>query len=353
MSKIFISYRRSDSGHVTGRIYDHLLKHFKREEIFKDVDSIPVATNFRQYIKNTIISCDVVLVVIGNSWLTVTDKKGTPRLADPGDTVRCEIETALEHGIIVLPLLLDGMEMPDPGLLPPSLQSLTELNSLHIRPDPDFNNDMERLIRAITSILKTQQPEGLNLSIKSFSKSRFFKVTAIIALSAILITVFVLMYPKAEPAKKEKAQPTDTLNVIKHSTTTAILPNGDNQKNMKTRNITLSDATVSIKKGENIYLTVDIGNAQLGSNIVLRVNDKNIIATGEIKELLIGKAEELAGKIIRISSNISDVNEASNEISVVDTFKNGSQAYFKINNNVESNGDGINIIRSYRFIKSD
>jgi hypothetical protein len=41
MTKIFISYRRTDSQDVTGRIYDRLVAHFSQERVFKDVESIP------------------------------------------------------------------------------------------------------------------------------------------------------------------------------------------------------------------------------------------------------------------------------------------------------------------------
>lgn len=50
MSKILISYRREDSAHVTGRIYDRLVQQFGRTAVFKDVDSIPLGIDFRTYL---------------------------------------------------------------------------------------------------------------------------------------------------------------------------------------------------------------------------------------------------------------------------------------------------------------
>jgi hypothetical protein len=46
-STIFISYRRTDSADVVGRIYDRLLSSYSKEKIFKDVDSIPLGVDFR------------------------------------------------------------------------------------------------------------------------------------------------------------------------------------------------------------------------------------------------------------------------------------------------------------------
>ncbi len=41
MAKVFISYRRADSGPSTGRIYDRLVSKLGRKNVFKDVDDIP------------------------------------------------------------------------------------------------------------------------------------------------------------------------------------------------------------------------------------------------------------------------------------------------------------------------
>ncbi len=40
MPKIFISYRRDDSGGRAGRLYDHLIAHFGQGQVFMDVDTI-------------------------------------------------------------------------------------------------------------------------------------------------------------------------------------------------------------------------------------------------------------------------------------------------------------------------
>ena len=41
---------------------------------------------------------DVVLVVIGDKWLSITDKNGKRRLLDPNDYVRLEVELSLLLG---------------------------------------------------------------------------------------------------------------------------------------------------------------------------------------------------------------------------------------------------------------
>lgn len=154
MSKIFLSYRRSDSADVAGRIFDHLRQNFRKDDLFKDVDSIPPGEDFRTFIGEKIKACDVVIVIIGRGWLTATDRGGIRRLDEAGDYVRLEIEAALERTIPIIPVLVGGAEMPSSELLPVPLQPLAFRNAVSVRPDPDFNNDIARLVRSLRNIVK-------------------------------------------------------------------------------------------------------------------------------------------------------------------------------------------------------
>jgi TIR domain len=146
---IFISYRRQDSGDVTGRIYDRLVQQFGREAIFKDVDSIPLGVDFRGVLDKAVGQCNLLLAIIGRQWLGSQNESGAQRLDDPRDFVRIEIESAMRRDIPVIPLLVQGAGMPGENDLPPSLQALVFRNAIPIRPDPDFHRDIDRLIKGI------------------------------------------------------------------------------------------------------------------------------------------------------------------------------------------------------------
>ena len=152
MPKIFLSYRRQDSWHVTGRIFDKLEERFGKKRIFKDVDSIPLGRDFRKVLAKSIGQCDVLVAMIGDQWLTANDDSGRRRLDDEADFVRIEIELALKRGIPIIPLLVDGTPMPSPDELPASIRELAFRNAALVRPDPDFRNDVDRLIRALERI---------------------------------------------------------------------------------------------------------------------------------------------------------------------------------------------------------
>jgi formylglycine-generating enzyme required for sulfatase activity len=148
--KIFISYRRSDSIAETGRIYDRLVQEFGRDNIFKDVDTIPLGVDFARHIDQEVGRCQVLLVVMGKNWLT-------PRLQNPDDFVRMEIESALKRDIPVVPVFLEGVTAPPPrDQLPESLHPLIRRNGTQVWHDPRFHADMNRLVKGIRDYF--QQP---------------------------------------------------------------------------------------------------------------------------------------------------------------------------------------------------
>ncbi len=55
MPKIFISYRRVDTEHITGRIHDRLAPHFGRDNVFMDIDTIPFGVDFRQHLSSAFV----------------------------------------------------------------------------------------------------------------------------------------------------------------------------------------------------------------------------------------------------------------------------------------------------------
>jgi hypothetical protein len=153
MSHLFISYRRTDSQDVVGRIYDRLTADFPRHRVFKDVDSIPIGVPFPDFLRGALEKTDAVLVVIGAQWLTITDSKGGRRLDDPEDFVRLEVQVALELGKAVLPVVVTNASHPTAEALPEAIRRLSVLNGIQVRPDPDFHRDMDRLVARLRELL--------------------------------------------------------------------------------------------------------------------------------------------------------------------------------------------------------
>jgi len=155
-NSIFISYRRNDSADVVGRIYEKLTEYFGKDTIFMDVDSIRLGADFPLTLTNAVLKCKTLLAVIGDKWLEEDPSTGKSCLYKEGDFVRFEIESALMSKIPVIQLLVQGAKFPKADELPVSLKKLPSQNGIRIRPEPDFPNDMNRLIEELEGILKNR-----------------------------------------------------------------------------------------------------------------------------------------------------------------------------------------------------
>lgn len=159
MPRIFISYRRADSQTITGRIYDSLAAVFGEEQVFKDVYNIPAGVDFRAVLTREVSMADVVLVVIGPAWATLTDNSGQRRLDDPNDYVRIEVEQALSRSTtLVVPVLVGGASMVRAADLPETLSELAYRNAAVVRDDPDFRRDIAQLIDQIQKYFEENAP---------------------------------------------------------------------------------------------------------------------------------------------------------------------------------------------------
>jgi len=111
---------------------------------------------------------------------------GMRRLDDPLDFVRMEIEAAIERDIPIIPLLVNNATMPTAEDLPPSLHTLVYRNGLLVRPDPDFHNDMGRLIAALS---KTRSPLPRRRVITALLGAVVAALVALVLLLAIVAPV--------------------------------------------------------------------------------------------------------------------------------------------------------------------
>lgn len=149
MNGIFISYRRDDSAGHAGRIHDRLADHYGHERVFRDVEDIGAGEDFIDVLEDAVGKCDVLVVVIGPNWLTVTDEAGRRRLDDPDDVLRLEVASALKRADIrVIPVLVNGATMPKAAELPEEIRDLAYRNALEVR-ETRFEDDLKQLIAAI------------------------------------------------------------------------------------------------------------------------------------------------------------------------------------------------------------
>jgi formylglycine-generating enzyme required for sulfatase activity len=154
--QIFISYRRDDSLGSTGRIYDRLLENFPAEQIFMDVDTIPLGEDFVEFIEKAVTKCDVLLAVIGRDWVTIKDRNGRRMLDSDGDFVRTEIRAALQRKVKVIPVLVENADIPSAEDLPDDLKPLARRNAIELR-HTAFHADVDKLIKVVQRFLQEEE----------------------------------------------------------------------------------------------------------------------------------------------------------------------------------------------------
>lgn len=152
MSHIFISYRREDAKNDAAILYAWLSDHFGSERVFMDIDTIRPGEDFKAVIEESCSSSRVLLAVIGRLWATV-QKDGHRRLDDEGDYVRLEISYALRRGVRVIPVLVDGADIPTKANLPPDLQALADRQAWRLSKER-FGHDVKSLISEIENAIR-------------------------------------------------------------------------------------------------------------------------------------------------------------------------------------------------------
>jgi hypothetical protein len=130
--RIFLSYRREDTAPYARLLQVELKGRIPDAEVFADLDSVEPGPDFAEIIRETVGSCAVLVVLIGLKWLTIADEGGRRRLDSPDDYVRVEVQTALERGVRVVPVLADGARPLREQELPPELRKLARLNAVEL-----------------------------------------------------------------------------------------------------------------------------------------------------------------------------------------------------------------------------
>ena len=185
--KIFISYRRQDSGANALGIGQYLEHEFGRKNVFIDVD-MRAGSKFPAVLEERLAECKVLLVLIGSDWLNSKDDEGRRRLDNPDDWVRLEIARALKRDITVIPVRVNGAELPAKASLPVDIRGLLDHQATSVTL-AGFRNEMAGLVRDIRSI-----PGG--------GSWRSIAIGA--ALAVLLVTIGGLLYSVDAASKAQE-----------------------------------------------------------------------------------------------------------------------------------------------------
>ena len=184
--QVFISYRRDDTEDIAHRLYKKLLElGVEKSKIFFDRHDIPGGAHFPDHLREQLVKCDVILVLIGKHYFSIQPETGKSRLHDPEDWVREEIRYGLSTGKTVVPVVFEDDKIartdlfPGKTRLPTAIADLSKRQAHFIRSGQNWDADVRNLARDL----------GLT---KNVISNNWVIVIALLAGMAYLVWRFVL-----------------------------------------------------------------------------------------------------------------------------------------------------------------
>jgi hypothetical protein len=108
-------------------------------------------TRFREATLGTLGGVPVVVVVVGRGWMSWWNRW---RLRRPDDWVRSELLASLQRtDLLLLPVLVDGVQMPDARTLPEPLRPFCDCVARRVRAE-DWVRDVEPVVQDIKDYLE-------------------------------------------------------------------------------------------------------------------------------------------------------------------------------------------------------
>ena len=147
--KVFINHRRDLNEQDAEILFNRLVigRHVAETDLFIDRRGLDRSPDWEATLKAQVHASEVMVVVIGDgeiagkpiNWLDIPHpadhpKAGQRRFDDPEDFVRCEIVEAIDLGIPLVPVLINGARMPPrDARLPLDMWPLTKPQALELR----------------------------------------------------------------------------------------------------------------------------------------------------------------------------------------------------------------------------
>jgi septum formation protein len=174
MPKIFICYRREDSQTIANYLKVKLESSFPRQ-VFLDTSSLPSGSRWPNEIQAALERAQIVLVLIGEKWLTCHNPvDGRRRLDEDQDWVRLELKTAIQKNKTLIPILISPVRMPAETSLPEDIRGLTRYQAFNLDQNR-LDTDGDQLIRD----LRAGQKKRASIILTSTSSRRKALLTQI------------------------------------------------------------------------------------------------------------------------------------------------------------------------------
>lgn len=183
--KVFVSYRRVDTGAFSTLILRSLNDYLGAENVFVDTHSISVGEDFNRRIMHEIDAAQVVVVLIGKNWLELLRKQATEQSTD---WVRVEVATALKLKKEVIPVLVDGACPLASADVPNDISEICNLNAAEVR-QTRLDADVFDLTGRVVEIMGRTWPPVAEPSAAKYSAVAIIYAIAIALLTSLAVIV--------------------------------------------------------------------------------------------------------------------------------------------------------------------
>src|SRR5215475_11272717 len=218
---VFINYRGEDSHSYGALLYRDLRRRFGRDSVFLDSESIPAGADFVAELAGRVRQSQVLLAVIGPSWLTATGPDGRRRIDDPDDWIRRELVEAFSAGVTVIPVLTDNGTLPAEDELPPDIAWLARRQYRMLR-HRDASADLTRIRRDIRAVAPelvpasrrgARSPDRTGLRVWPDLRTAALIIAALgLVITIGLVTTALALRPSGQAGHSSTNSPTNLLN---------------------------------------------------------------------------------------------------------------------------------------------
>jgi pterin-4a-carbinolamine dehydratase len=123
---------------------------FGSGSFFMDAESIEVGSDWSEELDHALNEVSALIVLIGRSWLILSDEYGRRYIDQKEDWVHKEILHALQRRIALLPVLIGQATVPVPNALPTDIMALSAKQMIKLT-ERHWRQDFERLVKQLES----------------------------------------------------------------------------------------------------------------------------------------------------------------------------------------------------------
>jgi hypothetical protein len=193
MFDIFVNYRTADARFGAASAHEALVRRFGAARVFLDSVSIPVGSTYPDKIYEALDQVQVLTVLIGPEWLSEDPATGARPIDRLDDWVRREIRRAMEHDIVIIPVLLDGVSLPAASELPDDIRDLSRRQYVEVN-HRSLGVDLVRLGDCVAEWVSDRPPSParctrsrLNETLEHLTRKRRWVTATVLAGTVLLL----------------------------------------------------------------------------------------------------------------------------------------------------------------------